>query len=535
MKTGIVIAVVFSGSVVTHKFADDIKPLTPAEAIKKVNEEVVVEMLVKATKNRLEKRGEIYLDSEENFRDPRNVGVVVTRTGAKKFKDRAIDDPALHFKGKTIQVKGTVVMKDQRPRIEVDEPDQIQLIGNLADDSSRIEAADFLFKGGKFLEAEKLYEKAAEGKANSHILVSLGKIALYSNRLNEAHKWLDQVIRVEPNSKVAKSLLAEVLGRQDDYVRAADLLRAVGQEAKAKQYESFKGRQPFLIEGKPARTSLKFVVTDPLPLVQVRVNGSKEVNFLIDTGAAQTVLDPDFAGEVGVEAFGSDTGTFAGGKQATVKHGRLDSIALGDFTIRNLPVAILKTRQLSRPVFRGKRVDGIIGTVLLYHFLSTLDYPGGKLNLEKSTPENVSRLEAEARVSKSIVIPFWMAGDHYMVAWGRVERSAPILLFVDTGLAGGGVTLAKSAIDEAGIQLRENEASEGIGGGGKVKVVPFEVKELALGDAREKNIRGLFTEVFPLENSLGFRLAGIISHGFFRTYALTFDFSGMRLFLRKAY
>lgn len=34
-------------------------PLTPAEAIKRVNEKVIVQMLVKATKNRLERRKEI--------------------------------------------------------------------------------------------------------------------------------------------------------------------------------------------------------------------------------------------------------------------------------------------------------------------------------------------------------------------------------------------------------------------------------------------------------------------------------------------
>src|SRR5262249_42975647 len=156
----------------------------------------------------------------------------------------------------------------------------------------------------------------------------------FSNRLKEAQEWLDKAIQIESKSNTAKSLLAEVFYRLDDYERAASLLRAIGQEAKAKQLESFKGLQPFLIEGKANTTSLKFVMTDPLPLVQVRVNGSKQVNFLIDTGAAQVVLDPDFAKDVGVATFGEITGTFAGGKQVSVKQSRLDSITLGDFAIR---------------------------------------------------------------------------------------------------------------------------------------------------------------------------------------------------------
>jgi hypothetical protein len=100
----------------------------PVEAIKKVNEEVTVQMLVKATKNRLEKRGEIYLDSEENFRDPKNLGIVVTKAGAAKFKEAGVDDPAIYFKDKTIRVKGKVIIKEKRPRIEVDDPKQIQIV-----------------------------------------------------------------------------------------------------------------------------------------------------------------------------------------------------------------------------------------------------------------------------------------------------------------------------------------------------------------------------------------------------------------------
>jgi DNA/RNA endonuclease YhcR with UshA esterase domain len=104
------------------------KPLTPVEAIKKVNEKVTVEMFVRTTKNRLEKRGEIYLDSELDFRDEKNLGIVVTKDGAAKFKQAGVDDPAEHFKDKTIRVTGTVIIKMDRPRIEVDDPKQIEIV-----------------------------------------------------------------------------------------------------------------------------------------------------------------------------------------------------------------------------------------------------------------------------------------------------------------------------------------------------------------------------------------------------------------------
>ena len=91
------------------------KPLTPAEAIKKVNEKVTVEMVVQASKNALEKRKEIYLDSEEDFRNEKNLAVVINADGAAKFKEAGVEDPAAHFKGKTIRVTGTVVLYEKRP------------------------------------------------------------------------------------------------------------------------------------------------------------------------------------------------------------------------------------------------------------------------------------------------------------------------------------------------------------------------------------------------------------------------------------
>ena len=103
------------------------KPLTPVEARKKVGEKVTVEMEVKATKNALEKRGEIFLDSEENFRDEKNFAVVITKTGAESLKGAGIDDPADHFKGKTIRAKGKVSEVDGVPRIEIDDVKQIEV------------------------------------------------------------------------------------------------------------------------------------------------------------------------------------------------------------------------------------------------------------------------------------------------------------------------------------------------------------------------------------------------------------------------
>jgi DNA/RNA endonuclease YhcR with UshA esterase domain len=108
--------------------AKDAAPLPPEEAGKHVGEEATFEMVVKASKDRLAQRQEIYLDSTEDHTDPKSLAAVVTVDGAAKFKEAGIDDPAGYFKGKTIRVKGTVTLKNGEPRIEVNDPKQIKVV-----------------------------------------------------------------------------------------------------------------------------------------------------------------------------------------------------------------------------------------------------------------------------------------------------------------------------------------------------------------------------------------------------------------------
>jgi len=56
--------------------------------------------------DRLEKRGEIYLDAETDFRDPNNFAVVISKAGAASLKESGIADPAAHFMDQKIRPAG---------------------------------------------------------------------------------------------------------------------------------------------------------------------------------------------------------------------------------------------------------------------------------------------------------------------------------------------------------------------------------------------------------------------------------------------
>jgi PelA/Pel-15E family pectate lyase len=138
-------AVLLSLACAVPAAADD-KPLGPTEARKKVGEKVTVEMTVRAAKDRLEKRGEIYLDSETDFRDEKNFAVVITKPGAASLKEAGIDDPAEHFQDKLIRATGTVKEADGVPRIEIDDAKQIKRV----EKELRKQAADGLRRAVEF-------------------------------------------------------------------------------------------------------------------------------------------------------------------------------------------------------------------------------------------------------------------------------------------------------------------------------------------------------------------------------------------------
>src|SRR3954471_8509521 len=339
---------------------------------------------------------------------------------------------------------------------------------------SPIDSADRLFRTGEFAQAGEQYARiAADHPDNYSAILQLGRIALLSNRLDDARAWLERAIALRPGDTDPKVMLAEVYYRRDDFEQAVAALNGVDVRANPlviSQYptlnvaklQSFKGQTPYEVRGDEQSTRLKFLRTDPLPLVSVRVNGGHEVTFFIDTGGSEVALDTEFAKELGTPQFGSVLGTFSGGQHTPVQLGRIESLTLGNWTLKNLPVAMLPLRQLSEGL-GVKQINGIIGTTLFYHFLATLDYPRGELVLRRKTAEGVKQLTATSS-GKSVVVPMWMASDHFMVGWGRVEALAPSLLFVDTGLVGAGAKLAKSVIEQAGIELEEDKASKGAGG-----------------------------------------------------------------------
>src|SRR5262245_55507056 len=97
---------------------------------------------------------------------------------------------------------------------------------------------------------------AAQRPGDYSATLQLGRIALLSNRLDDAQKWLEAAIALRPGDADAKVMLAETFYRRDDFQQAAASLSGIDVSTNkliVSQYPtldvaklaSFKGQTPY--------------------------------------------------------------------------------------------------------------------------------------------------------------------------------------------------------------------------------------------------------------------------------------------------
>ncbi len=305
-----------------------------------------------------------------------------------------------------------------------------------ADTLADTKDADAEFFAGHFAHAQKLYEVVEPTSSNYGLaLRQLGMIALYENRLDDAERLLNFAVGRDPQDTKADMLLAEAASRRGDFAAASRWLQRAGRPERALAFDVFPDTEPYRVSSITKRARVPFIETDPLPLVEARVNGKSGL-FLVDMGAAQIVLDPDFANGAGIETVNGSTGMFAGGKTAPVTYARILKFSVGKLDVASVPAILMSTAGFSG-AGSGRPVAGVIGTSFLSRFRSTIDYPGGVLILEpRDAPLFASPMVAE--------VPFWLVRDHFILAHGALNGGPEQMFFVDTGVDGSAFTVPAS-------------------------------------------------------------------------------------------
>jgi len=412
---------------------------------------------------------------------------------------------------------------------------------------SRFRLAKLLYQGGEFERARSLVQPLLEAEKPSNEALFLGaELDYLLGNYDQAESANKKIIALNPDDREtqarAETKLVFVYYQTNQYAKTADLFKGLEGKIKLPHWDlmrAFGEVRPYQViwPGDFGLSKTPFLVTDPLPIVSVELQG-RQIYALIDTGADMFVLDSEIAASMGIKPLASMTGTFAGGKQAEVGFGRADSLKIGTVTLKAVPISILPTKRFSGGFAGGKyTIGGIVGTGVLKQFLATMDYPGEKLTLRR--PDEEGRKDAlQAAQGKTVVeIPFVLAMTHYITARGSLDGKVGLSFFVDSGLASEAAFGAPiQTLKYAGIPVPETKVEEGIGGGGGggFATGQFKIAQLGLGPLVQESLKGEYGVVPPQSYwRQGFIQDGIISHRFLRQYAWTIDFVGMRMMFWK--
>jgi hypothetical protein len=103
------------------------KKIRAEEARQHLGQKVSVTFLVQASKDAV-KRKVVYLDSEKDFHDPKNLGIIIPEDVVARLVQKIGNNPATYYKDRTIRVVGKVVEAESRCYIRLGEPEQIEVV-----------------------------------------------------------------------------------------------------------------------------------------------------------------------------------------------------------------------------------------------------------------------------------------------------------------------------------------------------------------------------------------------------------------------
>lgn len=369
---------------------------------------------------------------------------------------------------------------------------------------------DQLFQEGQFAAADRGYARLLEkDPGDARAWAQRGYIALLSNRFRDTERFLGTAIKLAPADTVSMSRLADCYVRQDDFARAVPLLRAAGDRIGAAQYGAVTGT-PYQMRG-AASTRLPFQTLDPLPSVDAAVNGVS-APFTLDTGATFT-FGAAMAEAAGVTPVATVT-VLRGDGPIPAYIGVIDTLRFGSMEVRNIPVLWDDVSFTAGPG-HGQPV-GVIGSTILYHFQTTMDYAGGELILNRP---------GAVRPAGAATAPIWLAPDHFIFSRGSVGAAGPGLVLVDTGGVGLGVVLTEAQAAAARVVPDYGKPETDFG----VTVYPC-AAEVTLGGVARRDMPGV-TGPIPPPAEFGFSYLATVSHEFFKPLSVTFDFTAMAAYV----
>ncbi|MCY1056987.1 aspartyl protease family protein [Nannocystis sp. SCPEA4] len=356
----------------------------------------------------------------------------------------------------------------------------------------------------------------------SEALWILARARVLQGRFKEALPLLDRAGKAGVREVLVYAQRAWVASHQRDFPAVAEALDHLG-EANAQlagRYRNFAGK-PLQIsfKGNSCTAELPMTTEGTVTFVDIQI-GDEKVRALVDTGAADVILDSEVATKLKVPIRSKAR---LGEGQAEIGQGQLDAITAGAATISGIPVDVFPHEVLEQMTGGvGAAPQAVLGARVLELFQVNFDFPANKLVLVNPTAKCKSAL-ATYRTGGGT--PFYLHETHFLYVMGAMNGTEGLFL-LNTGMQGVAITATTKAFARAGIgapPLRRNEAAL------------VDITEFTLGNAfKALGLRGAYGYFEQGESSDQFRIDGMLGLDFVGRGRLTIDYPERKLYFAAA-
>jgi tetratricopeptide (TPR) repeat protein len=394
--------------------------------------------------------------------------------------------------------------------------------------------ADALWTSGLFQEAEARYKDALSLQpdlARGHH--GMARAYAAQTRLDLAMDEAQEALRLAPRDLEIHHTVGAIYERMHKYEEAAgaysnyvNLLpnkdhseKADWSRSEIKFLRSFGQRVPFEMDpGSDEQTyTIDFRLINDKVIVRAKVNDGSFQDFVVDTGAENTVLSRPTAQRLGVTPI---TYTLSAGVGDVGLRGlqlaRINSLELGTLKLRNVPCLIKDPPLRDIPT---REMESL--SPLTLGFSMIIDYKARKITFGKRLAMEKGDFEMPLRLHRLVTVR------------GTVDGSHPANFVVDTG--GEVISISRATAVAIGkqeptrkIQLRVYGSS---GWDRDAFLLPG--VNLAFSDIRYTNFPVVVLNLETPSALLGFQVGGIVGHKFLSKYRVGIDLEHSVLRLKQ--
>ncbi len=381
---------------------------------------------------------------------------------------------------------------------------------------------DTLWSSGLFEEAEQAYAaalKADRTEARAHH--GRARALTARNRPADALVEAQEAVKLAPREAEFHHTVGVIYEREHRYEDAAaafgnyvNLLpnkdhseKAMWTRAEIRFLDSFSGRTPVDFSASRSQSwTIPFRIEHDKVIVRVKVNGASATDFVLDTGAEQTVVSRDIARKRGIVpiTYIQSAGVGDVGLRG-LQVGRIDLLEVGDLKVKNVP-CLIKNPPLGDLPSREPESFSPLALGLSMR----IDYERHVLSMARALPEAHYATELPLRL--------------YRLATVRgVVNGQPVTFVVDTG--GEVISISQTTAGQVaapGAFRRIPLKVYGTSGWDKDAFLMPNV-DLEFQSIRFSKIPVVVLNLKAPSALLGYQLGGIVGHKFLSKYRVTID------------